>query len=230
MHGSAFEAMQGCVEEFVPREGRLTVVDFGSHTTKKRIDQEMVHRRLLGGRDVELIGVDIRAGHNVDVVMERPYRVPLRSDSVDVVVSGQVFEHIPFFWASTLEIARILKPGGVFLMSVPSRGHVHTKVDCWRYYPDGVRAMAAFAGLEVLRATTDFPPQSGSPRHRYEQIETPGRYWGDTVGVLRKPLDYPTRRMALVRTPLLWWANRSADRFVSTRDAEGVDREVVACD
>ena len=115
-------------------------------------------------------------------------------------------------------------------MSVPSRGHVHTKVDCWRYYPDGVRAMAAFAGLEVLRATTDFPPQNGSPRHRYDQIETPGRYWGDTVGVFRKPLDYPTRRMAFVRTPLLWWANRSAERFVSTRDAEGVEREAVACD
>ena len=139
MHQSAFEAMQCCVDEFVPKEGRLTVVDFGSHTPAKRADRPLVHRRLFSEHDCEVIGVDIRAGHNVDLVMKKPYRVPLRSDSVDVVVSGQVFEHIPFFWASALEIARLLKPGGVFLMSVPSRGRPHTPVDCWRYYPDGVR-------------------------------------------------------------------------------------------
>ncbi len=221
MHPSAYEAMQDCVDEFVPSEGRLTVVDFGSHTKARRMDQEMVHRRLLGERDCELIGVDVRDGSNVDLVMKKPYRVPLRSDSVDVVISGQVFEHIPFFWASALEIARLLKPGGVFLMSVPSRGHPHTRVDCWRYYPDGVRAMAAFAGLEVLRASTDFPPSSGGrrPRHQYHQITTtPGHYWGDTIGVLRKPHDYPNRRMALVRTPLLWWANRAASNFVSSAE------------
>jgi SAM-dependent methyltransferase len=154
--------------------------------------------------------------------MPKPYRVPLRSGSVDVVISGQVFEHIPFFWASALEIARVLKPGGVFLMSVPSRGRPHTAVDCWRYYPDGVRAMAAFAHLEVLRATTDFPPVRGARDQRYARA--PEHYWGDTIGVLRKPLGYPSVRMTLVRTPLLWWANRAAGRFVSSIQAEGCVR------
>jgi SAM-dependent methyltransferase len=222
VHASAFEAMQRVVDEFVPPEGRLTVVDFGSHTTAKRMDADLVHRRLLGERDCELIGVDVRDGPNVDLVMKQPYRVPLRSGSVDVVISGQVFEHIPFFWASTLEIARLLRPGGVFLMSVPSRGRVHTSVDCWRYYPDGVRAMAAFAGLEVLRATTDFPPPDGEARDEYDQ--TPGHYWGDTIGVLRKPDGYPNRRMALVRTPVLWWANRAAGSFVSSAEIERTRR------
>lgn len=216
--------MQGCVDEFVPREGRLTVVDFGSRTTQKRLDRHMTHRGLLGDRDLEWIGVDIRKGPNVDVVMKKPYRVPLKSGSVDVVISGQVFEHIPFFWASALEIARLLKPGGLFLMTVPSRGHTHTSVDCWRYYPDGVRAMAAFAGLTVVRATTDFPPRAGGPRHRYHQIKTPEHYWGDTVGVLQKPLDYPDRRLAVVRGPILWWANRAASHFVSSGRARRRER------
>jgi SAM-dependent methyltransferase len=214
MHVSAYEAMRRCVDEFLPTEGRLTIVDFGSHTLPARLEEQMIHRRLLGERECTLIGVDVREGPNVDLVMKKPYRVPLRSNSVDAVISGQVFEHIPFFWASTLEIARLLKPGGVFLMSVPSRGRRHTAVDCWRYYPDGIRAMAAFAGLEVLKATTDFPPRSAGPDDAYHR--TPEHYWGDTIGVFRKPLDYPHARMGLVRTPLLWWANRAAGDFVSS--------------
>jgi ubiquinone/menaquinone biosynthesis C-methylase UbiE len=44
--------------------------------------------------------------------MAKPYRLPLRSNSVDVVVSGQAFEHIPFVWVSITEIARVLRRGG----------------------------------------------------------------------------------------------------------------------
>lgn len=113
MHDSAFEAMRIRIEEFLPADGPLTVVDFGSHTSEERLEGDFVHGRLLGDRDCRVIGVDVREGPNVDLVMKKPYRVPLRSNSVDAVISGQVFEHIPFFWASTLEIARLLKPGGV---------------------------------------------------------------------------------------------------------------------
>ena len=133
------------------------MVDFGSGTSQKRLNEGMTHRELLADYDVELIGVDVVDRLNVDIVMERPYRVPMKSNSVDVVISGQVFEHIPFFWASVLEISRLLKPGGIFIVTVPSRGHPHTEVDCWRYYSDGIRAMATFAGLEVRQAQTDFP-------------------------------------------------------------------------
>jgi SAM-dependent methyltransferase len=219
--------MARCVDTYLPRDRRCTVVDFGSFTYPRR--RRMTHRNLLAEHDCEVIGVDIRPGLNVDLVMEKPYRLPMRANSVDVVMSGQVFEHIPFFWASMLEIARVLKSGGLFLMTAPSRGHQHTPVDCWRYYPDGVRAMAAFAGLEVVEVRTDFPPRVGdtSPdsvtrgvrpgHHDFGAIDMENRYWGDTVAVIRKPEDYPSLRLALVRAPLLWWANRSADAALPPR-------------
>jgi SAM-dependent methyltransferase len=217
MHSSAFEEMRRCVADFVPRDRHVTVVDFGSWTTETLAESGTVHRALLTDYDCEVIGVDIREGHNVDVVMQQPYRLPLKSNSADVVMSGQVFEHVPFFWASMLEIARVLKPGGVLLITVPSRGHHHTPVDCWRYYPDGIRAMAAFAGLQTRRAETDFPPvAAGGARHQYAEIDQAGHYWGDTVGVLEKPEQGYPRSIALIRPPLLWWANRAAGAFVST--------------
>jgi len=191
----------------MPPDRRYRVVDFGSRTSGR---QTTTHRELLTHHDCALIGVDVVPGNNVDVVMSRPYRLPLKSNSVDVVISGQVFEHIPFFWASLLEISRVLKRGGFFFLTVPSRGHVHTQVDCWRYYPDGIKAMAAFARLELLEAHTDFPPTRPGGRHDYKRIDVPEHYWGDTTGVFKKPAGYPSKRMWLVREVMVAWANHAS--------------------
>lgn len=208
--------MRRCVAEFVPTDRELTVVDLGSGTSPERVAAGMTHGALFADHDATVIGVDVEEKANVDVVLRKPYRLPFRSNSVDVVISGQVFEHIPFFWASMLEIARVLKPGGLFIMTAPSRGHKHMVVDCWRYYDDGVRAMAAFTGLVVRRARTDFPKRRPGRVFEVESHANRDGYWGDTVGVLQKPRGYPTRRMLVVRGPVVWWANRAATAFAET--------------
>src|SRR5688500_14735732 len=109
--------MARCVKKYMRKGRRYTVVDYGSFSSRERMT--MTHRALLEDYDCDIVGVDVRPGPNVDVVMPQPYRVPLKSNSVDIVVSGQVFEHIPFFWASMLEIARVLKTGGYMFMTVP---------------------------------------------------------------------------------------------------------------
>jgi SAM-dependent methyltransferase len=195
--------MRQCIEDFMPDDRHYRVVDFGSfmkHDVK-------THRDLLSGRDCSVLGVDIRSGRNVDVVMPRPYRIPLASNSVDVVFTGQVFEHIPFFFTSLLEIRRILKPGGRLFMTVPSRGHRHNVYDCWRFYPDSMRAMAAFAAFELERATTDLPPLIDG-KLDYSQGNT---YWGDTTGVFRKPQRSPRIRIAVVSRVMRWWSNSVGD-------------------
>ncbi|MBO1285961.1 methyltransferase domain-containing protein [Streptomyces sampsonii] len=204
MHRSAYEQMQLCVAAYLPTGRRVHVVDLGSRVSD---GQKLTHRTLLEGYDVAYTGVDVRPGANVDRVMTAPYRVPVRSSSADVVLSGQAFEHIPFFWASMLEITRVLKPGGLAFVTAPSRGHAHDAQDCWRYYPDGFRALAAYCRLDLREAYTDFPPAEGI-RHAYRAIDAKHAYWGDSVGVFQKPRDHPRLTMALVRVTTLWWANR----------------------
>ena len=165
MHQSAFDHMAQCVKEYVPTTGRLRIVDVGSRQVK---NQARTHRELFDSYDCEYIGVDIVKGPNVDVVMTKPYRLPLRSNSADVVLSGQAFEHIPFFWVSMTEIARVMKPNGHAFITAPSRGHVHGAQDCWRFYPDGMRALAAWSGLELLEAFTDFPPTKSVDTRRHD--------------------------------------------------------------
>ncbi|MFE6037778.1 methyltransferase domain-containing protein [Streptomyces sp. NPDC056452] len=230
MHRSAYEQMELCIQEYLPKSRRHRVVDLGSRISGK---QTRTHRGLLAGHDIDYFGVDVLDGPNVDAVMRRPYRIPAKSRSADVVLSGQAFEHIPFFWVSMLEIARVLKPGGYAFITAPSRGHAHDAQDCWRYYPDGFRAMAAHSRLELCEAYTDFPPTKGI-WHDYGSIDTKAAYWGDSVGVFRRPQRHPRpvvrlrSRLAMfaVRETAVWWANRvgGVDRVPLPHPLDGRER------
>ena len=111
MHPSAHAQMAARIERYMRKDRHYRVVDFGSRVSR---GPKMTHRDLLSEYDCEITGVDIRAGRNVDVVMSLPYRIPLAGNSADVAFAGQVFEHVPFVWASMLELARVLKPADSF--------------------------------------------------------------------------------------------------------------------
>ncbi len=152
----------------------LRILDLGS------TDIGGSYRDLFRSEQWEYLGLDLCPGDNVDVVLSDPYTwKEVDSSSVDVFVSGQTFEHIEYFWRTMLEIARILKPGGLCCIVAPSAGPEHRyPVDCWRFYPDGFRALARYAGLETLEASTDWEPA---------EYADDSASWKDTVLVARKP-------------------------------------------
>ena len=197
MHPSALAAMQASIEQHLTTTRHYDLLDFGSFVNK---GQSVTHRDLLTAYDVTITGVDIQAGRNVDIQMTEPYRIPVGTSSQDVVLSGQVFEHIPFPFASMLEIARVLRQGGLFFLTAPSRGHHHSTYDLWRYYPDSMRALAAYAELELLSVSTDWPPSTAGGRHDVAAIDTRDSYWGDTSAVF-----------TLNRYVALRWANGIGD-------------------
>jgi SAM-dependent methyltransferase len=203
------------------------VLDFGSLADGP---QGATHRDLFEGYRMDMVGMDVQPGPNVDVVMSKPYRIPAKSGSFDLVITGSTFEHVPFFWASMLELARVLRPGGLIFLTAPSRGHRHARIDLWRFYPDAMRALAAYSGLILREAYTDFPPtQPDSRRLDYSKVERRTSYWGDTVGVFEKPRRYP-RRLALERAAVCWWANRvgGVGSVPRTPPAKGRQRVVPA--
>jgi 2-polyprenyl-3-methyl-5-hydroxy-6-metoxy-1,4-benzoquinol methylase len=46
--------------------------------------------------------------------------LPFRSESLDLVVAGEIVEHVPFPSDLIAEVARIIRPGGRFVGSVPN--------------------------------------------------------------------------------------------------------------
>lgn len=124
-------------------------------------------------------GLDMEMGNNVDVVLNTPYVwKEVASESADVVVSGQAFEHIQYIWITILEIARVLKPGGICCILAPSSGPEHRyPMDCWRFYPDGMISLANFAQLDVLEAVTQWGNTG----------DVDSDAWHDSMLVCRKP-------------------------------------------
>lgn len=190
MHLSSYQHMQDLVGRYLSREQSLTVVDIGSY------DVNGTYRTLFDAQSWSYQGIDLEAGPGVDTVLDSPYQLPFRSDSVDLVISGQAFEHVEYFWMSWLEMVRVLKPGGMIFLIAPSRGPEHRyPQDCWRFYPDGYRALAKLGHCELREVSTDWEPHPD-----------PGSSdWGDTVGVFRKsPSNFRTR----LSLGLMRFANR----------------------
>lgn len=171
MHASSYEHMQILVDKYLDSNQKLLVADIGSY------DVNGSYRTLFGRPAWQYLGIDLNAGPGVDIVLTSPYKIPLRADAVDLVISGQAFEHVEYFWQTWLEMLRIAKSGALVFLIAPSRGPEHKyPQDCWRFYPDGFRALAKLGGCEVLDVHTDWEPHSD-----------PGSsHWGDTVGVFRK--------------------------------------------
>lgn len=199
MHKTSFNHMAQKLAIYLDSSAELTIADVGSRRVSER---SRCYKDLITPPNWTYLGVDIEPGENVDVVMEKEYEIPLDEESVDVILCGQVFEHVEFFWLTWAEFVRILKPGGLIILIVPSRGYEHKyPVDCWRFYPDGLRALAKLGELDLVEVSTDGllqEPQKGMSllRRIYDLAShvlklyffTSKYYWGDTVGVFRKPI------------------------------------------
>lgn len=172
MHVSSLQHVERLVNQYLSERQSIKVVDIGSY------DVNGSYKPFFSRHGWDYIGVDLAAGPNVDIVLDSPYKLPLPSHSADLIVSGQAFEHIEYFWLTWLEMARVLKPGGLIFLLAPSRGYEHRHPqDCWRFYPDGFNALANYAGMRLLEVSTDWEPHPD-----------PGSApWGDTVGVFQQP-------------------------------------------
>jgi SAM-dependent methyltransferase len=182
--------MQDLAARYLDAARPLSVIDIGA------FDVNGSYRPVFDRAGWRYTGVDLEAGKNVDVVLSTPYRLPMPTRSVDVVVSGQAFEHIEYFWMTWLEMLRVLKPGGLVFLIAPSRGYEHRyPQDCWRFYPDAWRALAKFGKCDLLEVATDWAPHA----------DPSSADWGDTVGVFRKP---PMRWHQRARRNLGAWGLR----------------------
>lgn len=73
------------------------------------------------GLDMSDLALEFSAGRGVPrLVLARGEALPLLSNSVDAVLALDVFEHIERDDLAFAEVQRVLKPGGVLVMSVPA--------------------------------------------------------------------------------------------------------------
>jgi SAM-dependent methyltransferase len=115
------------------------VVEFGA--LQVEADQDADLRPLFEGR--AFTGTDFRAGPGVDRVEDlRALSYP--DDSVGTAICLETLEHCEDPIAAGRELARVVAPGGVCLVSTPLLLGIHGYPnDFFRYTPEGLRAVLA---------------------------------------------------------------------------------------
>lgn len=106
------------------------------------------------------VGVDLMDGKGVDVVLPAE-QLSSRFDGVDVVIATELLEHIEFWKKAIAEMKKILKPGGLLLVTARGPGfpyHPHPG-DFWRFDQADFRKI--FSDMEILTLEDD--PQADHP-------------------------------------------------------------------
>lgn len=193
MHKSSYNLMEQFAKQVKENFSgqQVNLMDIGSS------DVNGSYKPLFNFEGVNYIGLDIEQGPNVNVAVKDPYDwKEVEDDSIDVIISGQAIEHIPYPWITFEQIAKKLKPGGIACIIAPSRGPVHRyPVDCYRFYPDGMRALAEWAGLIAMEASY-IEGKSG--------FNDGSDNWGDCHCIIRKPFtDELDERKQSTRRPAI---------------------------
>jgi SAM-dependent methyltransferase len=98
---------------------------------------------------VETLDIDSKSGatYVADICEDNSATIP--AANFNVVVCTEVLEHTLQPFDAVKEIKRILKPGGVALVSVPYNFRIHGPLpDCWRFTEHGLRAL--FKDFEIV--------------------------------------------------------------------------------
>jgi len=120
---------------------------------------DLQYKELVPGKVTQYDSLDIeRRVPEVDFVGDIQNMDMIGDNSYDSAICFEVLEHVPNPFRAVAEINRILKKGGILILSVPHLARLHEEPhDFFRYTKYGLKSLLENANLEVLELT----PQGG---------------------------------------------------------------------
>lgn len=114
------------------------------------------YQRIVGDPIAEWHTLDVSGHPRLTYVARDEYSFPIGDSAYDIVLSGQVLEHVRKPWVWIREVARVCRDGGLVITINPASWPRHdAPIDCWRAYPEGMKALYEDAGLQVMTSVVD---------------------------------------------------------------------------
>jgi SAM-dependent methyltransferase len=105
--------------------------------------------------------------------------------SFDSAICIEVLEHLPEPWRAVETMARILKPGGVVMITVPHLSRLHeVPHDYFRFTEYGLRSLLTKAGMEIV----SLQPKGGLILFLAHQVSTVLLAVAWSIPILKQPL------------------------------------------
>jgi SAM-dependent methyltransferase len=125
--------------------------------------QPSLYSKKIGNPTIEWFSLDIgleyignQSTNPNFILSKKEYNYPVNDDTFDIVLSDQVMGNVKLFWIWMEELKRITKPGGYIITINPvSYPKCPAPVDCWRIYPDGMKALNEYLGLKTILSEFD---------------------------------------------------------------------------
>jgi SAM-dependent methyltransferase len=110
------------------------------------------YEEFLRGHYSEYIGIDLETVNTSRAdVFGDSLSLPFKAVTFDTVFSTQVLEHVKNPFTMFLEISRVMKPGGLLVLTAPQAWPLHEKpFDFFRYTRFGLEELARQAGLHTV--------------------------------------------------------------------------------
>jgi SAM-dependent methyltransferase len=109
------------------------------------------YQRIVNDSSITWETLDIYDSSELTYTALSEYTFPIQDKAYDVILSGQVIEHIRKPWVWIKEVSRICKPEGIVITINPVSWPYHeAPIDCWRAYPEGMKALYEEAKLDVI--------------------------------------------------------------------------------
>lgn len=142
-------------------------------------------------------------------------RLPFADGSLRVIVSQEVFEHLPDPWAAIREVRRVLAPGGLLYLQTPFIiGYHPGPSDYWRFTDEGLERLIRSAGLEIERLETAVGAGAGMYRIVTE-------FFAVMAGSIWQRAYLPVKGFGAVLFAPLRWADRLPAKGMIARRIPG---------
>ena len=126
-------------EEFLDKGTQQRLFDPTNLSNEISIDTAIINEKFLeinfndgvkSKLDIDKLALEAcKKNLNIETIWaDFSLQIPLPTSSFNVVIAGEVIEHLPYPEITISEVSRILKPGGLFVGSVPNSYHLKNRL------------------------------------------------------------------------------------------------------
>ncbi len=130
------------------------------------------------------IYLDLSADRSADIVADVEH-LPLKDGTFDTVICLEVLEYITHPKQALCEMGRVLRPGGMLVLSAPFMHRADTEHDYWRFSEHALRHLMAETGFEVRQLRAQGAALAVAVNIlKYSIAAVPSRLWRSSLAFL----------------------------------------------